>query len=251
MRRKLNFTNRKPIARTRVQIALHRDDGVLAFDAEIDLSGLKLDPDSIVLVEAFYRTSIMRFPWGTVGRPVTPDSRSLHDIDTDRVVHFRIKVVAGDGSGRIVAMADDITVTGGSDGMNEMSLLPVNFVELGELPWRVDFGVSGTTLEINRSIDDVETLVRSDARVAGLLFPAAAREILVRILLVDGYVVDEESEEWWAGWMRWAAAFATFPLPAETDPDGRLLWIDDVLREFCARHEFSKQFNSTVEAGTT
>jgi hypothetical protein len=56
------------------------------------------------------------------------------------VVHFRLKVVSGREHGRIIALSDDVTVTDRAGAREEMSLLPVNFVDLGELVWRLEYG---------------------------------------------------------------------------------------------------------------
>ncbi len=247
MRRKLNFTSRTKIPKSSVSITLRREMKVLAFDASLDTSGLSFPRDAIVVVEAYYRTSLMRFDWGTVGRPVVPDDRRLTEIESDRVVHFRVKVVASDGSGRILGLADDLTVTEKSGGEDEMSLLPVNFVELGELPWRIDYSPAGATLEINRSIDEAERLVRSDPKTAGLLFPAAAREILTRIVLVDQHELEEDGDEWWNLWLRWASSMVPDALMEGDDAGERMAWIEEVVKVFAARHEFTRRFHATGE----
>lgn len=247
MRRKLNFTSRTKIPKSSVSITLRREMKALAFDASLDMSGLSFPRDAIVVVEAYYRTSLMRFDWGTVGRPVVPNDRRLTEIDSDRVVHFRVKVVASDGSGRIVGLADDVTVSEKSGGEDEMSLLPVNFVELGELPWRIDYSPAGTTLEINRSIEEAERLVRSDPKTAALLFPAAAREILTRIVLVDQHELEEDGDEWWNLWLRWASSTVPDALMEGDDAGERMAWIEEVVKAFAARHEFTRRFHATGE----
>jgi hypothetical protein len=247
MRRKLNFTSRAKIPKSRVQIALRREAKLLAFDGSVDLSGLSFPRDAKVIVEAYYRTSLMRFDWGTAGQLTAPNERRLTEIDSDRVVHFRVKVVASDASGRILGLADDLMVAEKGGGEDEMSLLPVNFVELGELPWRVDYSGAGTTLEINRSIEGAEGLVRNDPKTAALLFPAAAREILTRIILVDEHELEEESDEWWNLWLRWASTIAPDAMPESGDPGEKLAWIEEVVKTFSARHEFATRFHQTPE----
>ena len=49
-------------------------DGMLSFDAKLDLTGYDLPDDARVFVEAYRQTSFMRFPHGTVaGRSRRPN----------------------------------------------------------------------------------------------------------------------------------------------------------------------------------
>ena len=65
MLRKLNFTERTKVPRAAVNITLRREpDGVLAFDALLNLGSLSFPAASRVYIEAHYRTSYMRFDCG-------------------------------------------------------------------------------------------------------------------------------------------------------------------------------------------
>lgn len=238
MLRKLNFTERAKIPRAAVHIALRREsDGVLAFDPSLDLSAVAAPRQSRVYIEAHYRTSYMRFDCGTIDDLVFPDNRRLHDIDSTNVVRFRVKVVDNStNERRIVAAADDITVSGeAAGGGAQISLLPVEFRDLGEVPWRVQFEASGPVLELNNRIDGIERLARNDAAFFALLYPAAVREILTRILIVDEFDPTDESDEWWSLWLRWARDLAAGP-PHDADDDDRAAWIGEVVASFCERH---------------
>lgn len=248
MLRKLNFTERARIPRAAVQIALRRErDGVLAFDPALDLSALDAPGGARVYIEASYRTSYMRFDCGTVAAPAIPDDRRLDDIDSDSIVRFRVKVVdTATSDRRIVAALDDITLSADSaDGAARVSLLPVNFRDLGDVPWRVELEPSGPVLELNNRIDDVERLARGDEAFFSLVYPAAVREILTQILLVDAFDPAEESDEWWSLWIRWAQEMTDAPLPS--DPDDRRAWLDDVVSAFCARHRVVDRMRKPAE----
>jgi hypothetical protein len=235
MLRKLNFTERARIPRAAVRIALRRDaGGTLTFDPTLDLSAIAVPGDARVYIEAHYRTSYMRFDCGTVTEVTPPEERRLTEIESSSVVRFRVKVVDAGGH-RILAAADDITVSAESEeGGSRISLLPVTFLDLGELPWRVEMESSGPVLELNNRIDGIERLARNDAQFFALVYPAAVREILTRILIVDGYEAFDESDEWWGLWMRWARDMIDAPPPSERDDHP--LWIDDVIAAFCGRH---------------
>ena len=244
MLRKLNFTERVKIPRAAVHIALRREsDGVLAFDPSLDLATLPVPKESRVYIEAQYRTSYMRFDCGTLGDLVIPENRRLFDIDSANVVRFRVKVVDNTtNERRIVAAADDITVSAeSSDGGALVSLLPVEFRDLGDVPWRVQFEASGPVLELNNRVDGIERLARNDAAFFALVYPAAVREILTRILVVDELEGDE-SDEWWSLWLRWARDLTDAPLP-DGDEDDRGAWIAEVVAGFCGRHRIVEKMH--------
>src|SRR5260370_16089684 len=109
MLRKLNFTERAKIPRANVRVTLRRDaDGVLLFDPQLSFEGVAVIPGARVLIEAYYRTSFMRFDCGSVAAYAPPDDRRLTDIDGTSIVRFRVKLVDGH---RIVAVADDIVAS--------------------------------------------------------------------------------------------------------------------------------------------
>jgi len=237
MLRKLNFTERAKIPRASVQIALRRQsDGVLAFDPTLDLSGVTAPAEARVYIEAHYRTSYMRFDCGTLGALAIPGDRRLSEIDSDSVVRFRVKVVDNaTNEHRIVAAADDITVSlDAAGGGSRVSLLPVSFTDLGDVPWRVLWESTGPVLELNNRIDGIEQTARNDAAFFALVYPAAVREILTEIVRVEEYETGEDGDEWWSLWMRWAAEMIDAPVPS--DLEERRTWIEDVVAAFCGRH---------------
>lgn len=233
MLRKLNFTERTKIPRAAVQIALRREsDGVLAFDPVLDLSAVSAPAAARVYIEAHYRTSYMRFDCGRMDDIALPENRRLTDIDSDSIVRFRVKVVEAH---RIIAAADDITLSASpTDEGARVSLLPVNFRDLGDVPWRVELESAGPVLELNSRVDEIERRARHDAAFFALVYPAAVREILTHILVVEQYDPAEETEEWWSLWMRWARELSDAAVPE--DADERRGWIEDVVGAFCGRH---------------
>ena len=243
MLRKLNFTDRAKINRAAVQIALRRgEDGILAFDPRVTLDALRAPASARVYIEAYYRSSYMRFDCGTVARFSPPADRRLTDIDSDNVVRFRLKVVDNSaGEHRIVAVAEDITVAEKEDATRR-SLLPVNFCDLGDQVWRVSFEANGPVLDLNRSIRNIEVLAKSDARFFALVNPAAVREILTKILLVDRYESAEDGEEWWSLWLRWGSELTDDAVPE--DEDERQAWIEEVVAAFCGRHAVASRFDA-------
>jgi len=235
MLRKLNFTERTKIPRTNVRVTLRRDDdGTLSFDPQLSLDGVGVVPSARVFIEAYYRTTFMRFDCGSVDAFTPPDDRRLTEIDGTSVVHFRVKIV---DDHRIVAVADDIVVseervqTGG-----RVPLLPVSFSDtLGQQAWRLAFETNGPVLELNNRIESVKEVAKNDAAFFALVYPATVRAVLTEILRVHEYAAHDDGDEWWSSWLRWAGRFSSAPLPR--DPDEAAFWIDDVVSAFCSEQK--------------
>ncbi|HVR37893.1 MAG TPA: hypothetical protein VMU84_02280 [Thermoanaerobaculia bacterium] len=246
MLRKLNFTERTKIPRANVHVTLRRgDDGVLAFDPLLSFDGVAVAPSARVFIEAYYRTSFMRFDCGSVDAFVPPGDRRLTDIDGTGVVHFRVKVVDNDANDhRIVAVADDIVVSEEKpDAAGRMPLLPVNFSDaLAQQPWRIAFEPGGPVLELNTRIHDIRNVARNDAAFFALVYPAAVREVLTQILLVERHDAHEAGSDWWHLWLRWATRYASATLP--DDEEESRLWIDDVVAAFCSDQRLIDRWRS-------
>jgi hypothetical protein len=248
MLRKLNFTERTKIPRSAVQITLRREsDGVLAFDPVLDLSSVSAPATSRVYIEAHYRTSYMRFDCGTLGDFAPPEDRRLAEIDSGSIVRFRVKVVDNaTNTHRIVAAADDITVSAAAiDGATRVPLLEVNFRDLGDVPWRVEHEANGPVLELNNRVDGIERMARHDAAFFALVYPAAVREILTHILIIEEHEAADEPDEWWGLWLRWARELTDAALPAEVED--RRIWIDEVVAAFCGRHRVIEKLQHAEE----
>jgi hypothetical protein len=238
MLRKLNFTERVKIPRSDVRVTLRRDaDGVLVFDPQLSFDTVDVVPTARVFIEAYYRTSFMRFDCGSVEAFAPPADRRLTEIDGTSVVRFRVKLVDNRANDhRIVAVADDIVVSEEKrTPTGRVPLLPVNFTDsLGQQAWRIAFEPNGPVLELNNRIDAVKDLARNDAAFFALVYPAAVRQVFVQILLVDQQEAHHEGDEWWNLWLRWAARYSA-SLP--NGPDDAPFWIDDVVSAFCSEQK--------------
>jgi hypothetical protein len=111
VQRRLNSTGRKRIARDRVTIELTPPLDAFGFPSatlDSDISELGLDPAARVVLEAYFRSSSMRFPSGTFASIAIPSRLVLTDIDRGGAIQFRLLVIASDGSGRILASAEGL-----------------------------------------------------------------------------------------------------------------------------------------------
>lgn len=93
---RVNSTERKRITRDHVTIALDPPADTNSFSyayATVDLNGLDFPRQSDVVLEAYYRTSSMRFACGKVEMPEVPSRMELSDIDVGGAIQFRLLII--------------------------------------------------------------------------------------------------------------------------------------------------------------
>lgn len=242
MIRRFNYTGRKRIERTRVAISLNnKGERGSTFDADLHLDDLRVPPEGRVFLEAYYRSSFMRFDFGTIASPMKPADRRLTDIGGGEVVFFRVRVVDPSGEhGRILAEVDGVTPKQpGLVSENRRCLLHVNFKDLGQEIWRLDLENTMPVLEVNDQIENIRDIILTDRTFQSLVYPATVREILQRILIIDQYDPSEDTGEWASLWLKFVRRFHAVD-PPSLDPDSgangqeRLDWIEDAVRSFCS-----------------
>jgi hypothetical protein len=249
VKRRFNYTDRKRIPRDAVQIALKaQGNGPPAFDATVDLKDMELPDGGRVFIEAYYRSSYMRFDFGTVGNIRSEDDRTLRDIDNREHLQFRIKVVEQTGEhGKLLAEADRIMPIPSGGPAERIGILAVKLEDLGNQAWNLDLtDTSIPTLIVNREIGSKE-YVRSNETFFALVFPAVVREILTQVLIIDTeqkFEPDAESEDWQERWLYFVSSMAGVdPLPAaDADHMTKVEWIDQAVRVFCNSHQACRTF---------
>jgi hypothetical protein len=251
--RRLNFTGRKRINREHVRIALQEKPGEPAtFEADLgDLKEYKLPDDALVFVEARLQTRWMRFPYGTVGAITPCADRRLTEFDATDGVLFSVKVTsATQRTGMMLAEADRIPVRfPGEVDEPRLPLLPVKAEDLGQEVWRIDFSGPTPMLLINRAAGDKDTIARSPLFMS-LVYTAALREILTRIIHVEQYDdYDEEGDGWMDRWLKFATRLPNMgPVPGKDDDDSEL-WIDDAVAAFANQQRMLDRFVASWQKG--
>ena len=242
LQRRLNSTGRKRITRDCVTIELTPPLDTFSFPvavAKIDLSGLDLDRAARVVMEAYFRSSSMRFPCGTVGSIAIPSQLVLTDIDRGGAIQFRLLVIAPDGSGRIVASAEGLKPLQKSDTPERQPLLPLRETDLGEELWRVDIDDrNGPWLVINSRVPGLAGKLRTDLLIQGLILPHALREVL-RHLPSEGE--DEEDHDWGDDWRKFLEQLDVAPEPEDSSDEESLhQWVEDAVDRFSRLKRFAE-----------
>ncbi len=260
MIRKFNYTGRKKIERNDILIRLVKDTTPHPyFDLKISINPEGFPDDAEIYLEAYDRSSFMRFRCGTLKDPVLPADRHLTGIHSTDAIHFRVKVVDPSAQhGKILAVADRLTSVGESpEDTRHRSLLPVAYDDLGKEIWRLDFRDIGPVLTINNKIDavNVTEIVKSSDLFFSLVYPSVLREILIRILVIDDAFDDEDPELWQNLWLAFVENMPDVPKITDTpeyekpaeNQDFFLNWIDnDVLPAFCRKYQIKEKFETDI-----
>ena len=250
MIRRFNYTQRKRIERERIEIEIDDlDDAVPpSFTAMLDLDPLKLPHNAPLIIEAKRSRSSIRFDWGTVGNPTPPSNRSLQNVPTNPT--FRVIVVDPDGSGRLLALADNIRPQ--RAGAGPESLLWLEETELGKEVWRLDYGEhENPTMLVNKNIAGISEAVRNDDAFRALVIPEVLRSILTRAVIVDECEPDDDASLW-NDWLNFVGDFYDVTLPSLSnihDPDSadRMDWIENAVEAFATdRFPASEKYSRTL-----
>lgn len=243
MIRNFNYTGRRKIHRAQVAIQLVRqsEGEVPAFN----LTKLELEDmpaDASVFVEAYHKTSFMRFPYGTVASQKIPANRSLKEIQSPDMVSFRVKVVDETGRhGRLLATVDGISPRAADEsGAVRLGLMDVRYEDLGQEIWQMDFEGERPAIVINKNLDkvDIAYIVRNDSQFFSLVYPAAIHQILEYIVLEREDMADidgDPEEDWGVAWLRYACQLpgvGSPPSDSETTEEKRR-WAGVAVAEFC------------------
>lgn len=225
----------------------HGSDG-----SEAWLGEYGLPTDAKVFVEAYRQTNWMRFDFGTIGTVQPPGNLELPDFDTREGVLFRVRVTAtANPEGRLLAEADQISPVLGKDTGEEARepLLPIKPEDLGEEVFRVDFG-DRPILLINNQFGDWRALAKSPAFVC-MALPQALREILTRVLYIEGYYETEDTADWKARWLKFASLLPGSSAPPEEEEKDRFEdWINEAVAAFARMHGMKSRFNVFWSGGT-
>ena len=243
---KLNYTGRKKIESRHAVITLKREpDKKNRYSARLDLVPYKFAPDAKVVVEAYRRTTVMRFDHGTVMVPTQPASDLLEQFDNSEAVLFRVYVTAASGRpGVLLGRAKELQPQDQEEPpADRKALLPVEPAELDDEIWRLDFGAM-VVLQINSKLPDWRQTAVSP-QFKALVYPAVLRQVLTRVLLLEEYDDGDDSDSWQSHWLQFAKRLpGVGPLPAERDE--REAWIEEAAKALAKKISIRTMFETEV-----
>lgn len=250
--KRLNFTHRIKLTREEANVLIHPGEPA-TFEAVFDLSRL---PESMktarLFVEAFHRTTRMRFPFGTVEDHPSPPQHDLQltEFPDWRDVRFRIKVTDVDQTpGRIVAWANNIQPKGPDDDQQD-DLVRWKDADLNGRLWDMEFDELGPVVLVEKSIGYAK--IGQNNQFVAAAYPEILRRSLTQALLIDKVSVDDP-ETWFAKWMKgFLVNKLGMQAPPESDqPPALCGWIDDAVAAFGRQKEFTNVWLATSDAKGT
>ena len=241
VKRRINSTGRKRIPRDRVSVTLLavKPDEPLRASATVRLDGLGFAEGASVLLEAYQRSSAMRFELGTVAAYSVPDPLILHELDPGAVPLFRLKVIDNEGqAGKLLGAAERLRPDSDDTPDGRESLFPVRFVELHEEVWKLQIDAAGPCLLLNCRIPVLKAEIQRNPLVSGILLPAALRGVLEQ-LVGDRYDTDDDEAAWKEKWLRYCREeLGLTEDPGTLTQELREEWIDEGIRAFCKSAKF-------------
>lgn len=241
MKRTLNFTGRKALGREHVSLRLIRPDtGPPSFTASFSgLSELGLPPTAAIRVLPYAGSSNMRFDFGTVGLPLSPEDTALVDLDAGASVLFDVRIIdESDAVGRILASARQLRPGSDDDDADRKSLLPVETAELGELLWKLDApDGAAPRLQLNSRMPGAIGRLRTDPLMQGCILPVAIGILVDRVL--DPESADTEDLEWVKDWRVWIGDVTGQPVEEIVDPVERAAVVQGICTAFAGDMKFA------------
>lgn len=245
MKKRLNYTGRKALSAEQIDIRVNEGKGGIkpTFTASLDLTSLSgVDRSAKVYVEPYVGYSSMRFDFGTLGAPSTPDDTTLSELDVARSLLFRVRIVDESASvGRILARADGIRPRNPEDdGPSRKSILPLCVTDTGQEIWRLAYNSdSGPVLEISNRIPGLAARIKTDPLLQGAIYPHAFRAFLNQFLGENG---PETELKWVADWHGFLKALTGRDLQEdEPDDDEVETFIDDAGKAFVDVNAFASK----------
>jgi hypothetical protein len=239
-RRTLNFTQRRKIEDRHILVVAKREGN----SGRVELQVLNFDsyelPDGapIILEVLTRRDGARRCDLGTTPHPKIAGGIELHPdfFDSARV---RLKILHPDGSGRIIAAADDVDYET-PDKAGTRSLLPALKVDdLGDRIWRLRTDPNGFLLEINRSFPRIDEVIRQPAFLA-LAMPDILRQIALAL-------TDNQCEVAHAVQEKWTRLFANaFIDPTNLREEDPAQWADEVASRLVKDNQLTRVFRDQI-----
>lgn len=212
MKRRINFTNRKKINKSNVEININRNnnDEIESFDATVLIDKQDFEDESTVYLEAYHKTDFHRYKLGKVKNLRNLENQSLDEYFYPEHLHFRIKIVSNNGL--ITGLSNQLKpVDEGKPAFKRKGIIDAYYEEdLGAKVWEIDYISGRPTISFNKNIPNIKSLAESDPTFFVFVIPQVIKNILYKILLVDKIENFEEPDtDWHKDWINFASKFCT------------------------------------------
>lgn len=240
MLRRFNSTGRGmiPNGHAAVRLLPVEKGGERCFELTLTLDEHRFAEDAEVRVEAWRSNIGERWQLGGVGQ-IADGAQYVRRMDeTPDGSQFRVVVVAGDGSGKLLGATAPM-----KPKLPVESLIALQEEDLGDEVWRVSFGDDSEPplLLVNNKIEMISEIVRSDAAFRSLVMPQVLRTVLTQIVFVLGEDPDDDEERWCQDWYRLAQSILPESIPKAPDrgDTGEQAvaedWVRRVVEEFASQ----------------
>jgi hypothetical protein len=232
--RHLNFTNRSKLTREQANVLIHSGNPA-TFEAQLSLSHLPETAGAArVFVEAYHRTTRMRFDFGTVAKIASPPPHELRltEFADWKNISFRVKVTSvSELPGRIIAWANNIHPRGPVDDP-QSDLVRWKDTDLGGLLWDLEFDERGPVVLIEKTLG--HATIGQDGCFIASAYPEIFRRALSEAVLADRTSGDDP-DHWFTEWSRdyLTAKLRLPPVPQDAnDVEQRRDWIEQAVTAF-------------------
>ena len=239
MIRHFNSTRRQTIQRADVKVRIQPSEEQAApvFDLELNLDRYSFPPTAVVRLEAWRSNAAQRWDYGVVGNLQPPADAQRRLTDVPQSAQFKVFVVAGDDTGRLLGLSHAIKPM-----LPRESLIPLMPCDLGDEVWRIEFSEDDLPeLQVNSKLEMISEIVRSDGQFRSLVMPQVLRSVLSYIVLVRREDPDDDAGGWWMGWYRLARSLDDREIPKlDAQATGASVeeaqeWIERIVAAFAAQ----------------
>ncbi|MDC0273971.1 hypothetical protein OAK91_04485 [Planctomycetaceae bacterium] len=247
--KRINFTNRSKLTRDQANVLVHPGKPA-TFEVVLNLSHL---PESAatarVFVEAYHRTTRMRFSFGTVTNYASPPPHELRltEFPDWRDVSFRVKVTdVNESPGRIIAWANKIHPKGPDDDQQN-DLVRWKDAELNGRLWDMEFDENGPVVLVEKTVGHAS--VGQDSRFVAVAYPEILRRSLAQALLIDKTPGDDP-EHWFAAWTKGYLNGKLGLPPMDFDAEDfeqRSDWIEQAVDAFGRQYKLADQWSAASD----
>ena len=242
--RRINSTGRKRITRRHIKIEMLPSalGEPLKAKAALTLDSYGFPASSLVVIEAYHRSSGMRFDCGTIGTLSIPDPLVLTDVDRSGSTLFRLKVIDDYAEpGKLLGSAERVEAEREGKGEDFRSIFPVDYRDLEHDVWKVEIELgSRPILIINKRIPGFLPRVLENPLTVGIFLSGAFRFVLQELVRETGTEEDGEGLGWKEDWLEYCKVeLGSVDDPRDyRDEEKEKNWIDDMVNRFCGSKAF-------------